>query len=238
MQFFNISWIEFACSSLFFALKKSERVTSCNYRPDRAVTVESRRLRTPAASRREWFKCSQISVRGIIEHPRAFKINLAETKRDRSISIGTDEFEQTQCTQRKTHGREIEMDTNSDGGVGVGRPTGSRFLNFRVINLIRHRQHRSVRASGTTIVLIQISPIRSLTLALTISLFLSLFLFFHPALDFSPEGDDDALLVPLTTRPRHVKWTFNRFVIYCNRFVASRNHAFHFKSHYARRMYS
>lgn len=78
------------------------------------------------------------------------------------------------------------MDMDRDGGVGVGRPTGSRFLNFRVINLVRHRQRRSVRASGTTIVLIQISSIRSLTLALAVSLSL----FPHPILDFSPEGEE------------------------------------------------
>jgi len=54
-------------SSRSFDPKKFERVASLNDRPDRAVTVESRRLGTPVAPRREWFKCSQISVRGIIE---------------------------------------------------------------------------------------------------------------------------------------------------------------------------
>ncbi|TGZ57402.1 hypothetical protein DBV15_05799 [Temnothorax longispinosus] len=43
----------------------------------------------------------------------------------------------------ESRGREIEMDMDRDRGVGVGRPTGSRFLNFRVINLVRHRQRRS-----------------------------------------------------------------------------------------------
>lgn len=89
----------------------------------------------------------------------AFKINLTETKRDRSISIVGIVRRDDRRTSRREEGR---------GGrekVGVGRPTGFQFLNFRVINLVRHRQRRSVRASGTTIVLIQISPIRSLTFA-------------------------------------------------------------------------
>lgn len=159
----------------------------------------------------------------------AFKINLAETKRDRSISIGAASPNGRALSESR--GREIEMNTDRDGGVGVGRPTGSRFLNFRVINLVRHRQRRSVRVSGTTIVLIQISPIRSLTLALAISLsFVSILLPISLRRErSSPRTTDDTSTI---------EWTFNRLVMYCNRFVASRNHAFCFKSHYARRMCS
>lgn len=63
------SWI-FRVSDLssMFIPKKFKRPVSRYDRPERAVTVESFecRLGTPVAPRREWFKCSQISVRGII----------------------------------------------------------------------------------------------------------------------------------------------------------------------------
>jgi len=120
--------------------------------------------------------------------------------------------------------REREREINRD--VGVGCPTGFRFLNFRVINLLRHRQRRHECACvvDATIVLIQISLIRSLTLSspsLPPSLSLSLSLSLCFTLHFSPEKES----LHFSVRRRHVhdmyEWAFNRVVMYCNRFVAS-----------------
>jgi len=107
----------------------------------------------------------------------------------------------------------------------VGCPTGFRFLNFRVINLPRHRQRRHECACvvvDATIVLIQISLIRSLTLSsppLSLSLSLSLCVFHSP---FLPGEGESPLLGPSTTPSTDMyEWAFNRLVMYCNRFVAS-----------------
>lgn len=76
-----------------------------------------------------------------------------------------------------------------------------------------------VCASSSTIVLIQISPIRSLTLALSLSLCLSPSISLHPT-SLPAEGE-----IFFSFHRRHVRdtfeWTFNRLVMYCNRFVAS-----------------
>lgn len=81
-------------------------------------------------------------------HRGAFEINLAETKRDRSMSIvdvvSLTKRALSERNRARERGREGKRRRKRQGDVGVGRPTGSRFLNFRIINLVRHRQRRSM----------------------------------------------------------------------------------------------